>query len=380
MSQTAIPCVLMRGGTSKGPYFKLADLPADPAVREAVLLAVMGSPDLRQIDGIGGADTLTSKVAMVSPSVRDDADVDFLFAQVSVDQAIVDTAPSCGNILSGVGPFAIETGMVAANPGTTDVRVYNINTQALIEIRVQTPGGRVEYAGDAAIDGVPGTAAPVLCKYMNVVGSKTSGLLPTGQAVDEIQGVAVSCVDVAMPLVFMPAHAFDLNGGETRAELNANPALLERIESVRLEAGRLMGLGDVRGSVVPKVALLSRAEQGGHIRSRYFTPLTCHAAHAVTGGICLATACLVPSTVAAELSAPVAAGAPGEWVERTLVIEHPSGKLDIELGYRYSEQGFEFGFGGVVRTARRLFDGCVYVPSGVWDGSNSAAGATTKAE
>ena len=373
MSQTAIPCVLMRGGTSKGPYFRLADLPADPAVRDAVLLAVMGSPDLRQIDGIGGADTLTSKVAMVSPSARDDADVDFLFAQVSVDQAIVDTAPSCGNILSGVAPYAIETGMVAAQPDLTEVRVYNINTQALIEIRVLTPGGEVEYAGDTAIDGVPGTAAPVLCKYMNVVGSKTSGLLPTGQAIDEIEGVAVSCVDVAMPLVFMPADAFGIGGGESRDELNADRALLERIESVRLQAGRLMGLGDVQGSVVPKVGLLSRPERGGHIRSRYFTPLTCHAAHAVTGGICLATACLVPGTVAAELAAPVAAGAQGEWLERTLVIEHPSGKLDIELGYRYTEQGFEFGFGGVVRTARRLFDGCVYIPSSVWDGKNGAA-------
>ena len=370
----------MRGGTSKGPYFRLADLPADPALRDAVLLAVMGSPDMRQIDGIGGADTLTSKVAIVSPSTRPDVDVDYLFAQVSIDEAFVDTSPSCGNMLAGVAPFAIESGMVTARDATTDVRIHNVNTRSLIEIRVQTPGGRVRYDGDAAIDGVPGTAAPVLCKYMDVVGSKTSGLLPTGRPMDDIQGIAVSCVDVAMPLVFLRAAELGIGGDESRAALNANTELLERMEEIRLQAGRLMGLGEVRGRVIPKVALLSEPSQGGHIRSRYFTPLSCHAAHAVTGGICLATCCLLPGTVAAELAVPVEPPRPGKTAERTLVIEHPSGKLDIELGYRVSGDGFEFGYGGVVRTARRLFEGHVFIPSHVWDGSLSAQQTSVEAE
>src|SRR5918993_5767036 len=236
MEQTAIPCVFMRGGTSKGPYFVADDLPEDADLRDRVLLAVMGSPDKRQIDGLGGADSLTSKVAIVSKSSRPDADVDYLFAQVKIDRAYVDTAPNCGNMISGVGPFAIERGLVPAEDGETVVRIYNVNTAAGVHAAIRTPGRRVQYDGDVAIDGVPGTGAPISLNFLDAVGSKTGKLLPTGKMVDEIDGVKVSCVDLAMPMVIAKASDFGITGYETKPELDAKAALLTRMEGIRLEA------------------------------------------------------------------------------------------------------------------------------------------------
>lgn len=352
----SIPCLLMRGGTSKGPYFKAADLPADPGARDRMLLAVMGSPDLRQIDGLGGADTLTSKVAIVSPSTRPGVDVDYLFAQVDVGKAVVDTSPSCGNMLSGVGPFAIECGMLAATPGTTHVVIFDVNTSSRIEAVVQTPDNQVTYAGDAAIDGVPGTAAPVILNFLDAIGAKTGRMLPTGHAMEVIDGIEVSCLDVAMPMVMMRAADLGLTGIEGRAEIDGNRALLARIEAIRMEAGRRMGFGDVTDKVIPKVGLLSPPRGTGAITSRYLTPHKLHSAHAVTGGVCVATAVLLEGSVAYGLAARPGGNPCTIW------IEHPSGMVDVRMETSGSGPSMQVGRAGILRTCRPIMQGQVLVP------------------
>ena len=364
--QTKIPCVVMRGGTSKAPYFLLRDLPAEPKRRDEVLLSVMGSPDLRQIDGIGGGDPLTSKVAMVGPPSRPDADVDYLFAQVAIERAVVDTEPTCGNILSGVGAFAIEAGLVPAAEGTAMVRVHNVNTGSLIESVVQTPGGRVEYEGDTAIDGVPGTAAPVVLNFMDVVGSKTGALLPTGCLHEDIEGVAVTCMDVAMPMVIMRAKDLGKTGHESKAELDEDTELFLRMESIRRAAALRMGLGHVSNKVVPKLGLLSEPAAGGTITSRYFVPQKTHAAHAVSGAICVATCAVIEGTVADGL------GQVSCQPKQTISIEHPSGIIDVVLEVRGHGAETDVVRAGTIRTCRRLFEGNVFVPASVWKGPNEA--------
>jgi 2-methylaconitate cis-trans-isomerase PrpF len=320
----------------------------------------MGSPDVRQIDGIGGADTLTSKVAMVGPSSLPGCDVDYLFAQVSVDQPIVDTAPSCGNMLAGAGPFAIEAGMVPAQDGETTVTIYNVNTDSRIEAVIQTPEGVVQYDGNCSIHGVPGTGAPILLKFLDVAGSKTGSLLPTGHPKEEIDGIAVTCMDVAMPMVIMKAADLGKTGYESKAELDADADMLNRLSHIRLEAGRRMGLGGVTDKVIPKVGLIASPRAGGSITSRYFVPHNCHAAHAVTGGICIATCAVMEGTVADGLSDVRKTSA-----ER-IIIEHPSGTLEVALSVEGFGSDLSFVYGGVVRTARRLFEGHVLVPASVW--------------
>jgi len=358
--QTAIPCVMMRGGTSRGPYFKSTDLPSDPDARDQVLLAALGSPDQRQIDGIGGATTLTSKVAIVSPSEHPDADVDYLFAQVSIDQAFVDTAPSCGNMLAGVGPFAIENGFVKAQNDMTQVRIRNVNTESFIDAFIQTPNGEIEYEGDTAIDGVPGTAAPVILNFKNIVGSKTGALLPTGNLVDTIEGVQVSCVDVAMPMVIAAASSLDKTGYESKAELDEDKEFFEQLESIRLVAAQKMGLGDARGKVVPKFGILAAPRNGGNITSRYFVPTACHAAHAVTGGICVAVCSALTGSVADGLVQY------SEDPPRKCIIEHPSGSIEVALDLGGNGEQLTVNSAGVIRTTRKLFAGDVYVPDRIW--------------
>ncbi len=365
--QTKIPCVIMRGGTSRGPFFLAADLPSDKTTRDAVLLAAMGSPHDYQVDGIGGGMTLTSKVAMISPSQRADADVDYLFAQVSVKEAIVDTKPNCGNMLVAVGPFAIEAGLVAAaNPETT-VRIYNVNTDSVVEAIVQTPGGHVTYEGHAKIDGVAGTAAPVGVNFTNAIGSVTGKLLPTGRPLDIIDGIEVSCVDVAMPMILMRASDFGKTGYETVAELDADRNLFARLEPIRIRAGALMGMGDVSRLVVPKIGLLARPRHGGTITSRYFVPDACHAAHAVTGTACVASACAIPDTVASKLvQLPPAP-------QGMITIEHPSGTIAIDLDADFTGGRQIIRRAALVRTARRVFEGAVLVPSRIWSGASKTA-------
>lgn len=356
MSTRKIPCVIMRGGTSRGPYFKASDLPADIAERDRILLSVMGSPHPMQLDGIGGSYTVTSKVAIVSPSARDDADVDYLFAQVSVNEAIVDTRPNCGNMLSGVGPFAIEEGMVPAQDPETRVRVHNVNTGALVEQTIRTPGGQVTYEGDQAIDGVPGTAAPIRMAFTNTEGAVTGALFASGEKQEKIEGITVTLIDNAMPMMMLRADAVGLSGDETADTIDTMANTKARIEAMRLEAGRRMGLGDVSDLVTPKVGLLSAPRQGGTIASRYLTPHQCHRSHAATGAICLATACCTEGTVAADiLGGPVRESG-------TIVIEHPSGQIPVAV------ELIGDGNGGtrvarveILRTARRIFEGYVWV-------------------
>lgn len=360
--QTAIPCVMMRGGTSRGPFFLLKDLPDDPETRDRVLLAALGSPHPLQVDGIGGTQSVTSKVAMVGLSSVEGCDVDYFFAQVSVDQPIVDTGPTCGNMLSGIGPFAIESGLVDAEDGETVIRIHVVNTGAKVEAVVQTPGGIVEYEGNTAIDGVPGTAAPIFLRFRDADGSKTAALLPTGKAIEEINGVDATCMDVAMPMVIMRAADLGITGYESKEELDRNTSLFERLEAIRMEAGRRMGLGDVTGKVIPKAGLIAAPRNGGSITSRYFVPDKCHPTHAVTGGICVATCAVMAGTVADGLSE----------VERTpierITIEHPLGDLIVELSVDGHGADMTFEYGGILRTARPIFGGNIFVPASVWDG------------
>ncbi|MGF1608429.1 MAG: 4-oxalomesaconate tautomerase [Kiloniellales bacterium] len=362
MSQTRIPCVIMRGGTSKGPYFHLSDLPADRETLTKVLLAVMGSPHERQIDGIGGAAWLTSKVAMVGPSERDDADVDYLFGQVLVDKPTVDYAPNCGNMTSGVGPFAIESGLVAAQDGTTTVRIHNINTGALIEALVETPGGQVTYEGSARIDGVPGTAAPVMLYFSNVTGSITGRLLPTGNARDVIDSIEVSCVDVAVPMIILRATDLGKRGDECKAALDADRAFFARLERIRVEASRRMGMGDPTGRVVPKLCMVSPPRASGSLTARYFVPHETHATFPLVGGMCLSGASVIGGSLLEDVMPTCDAPA------QSLHIEHEVGQLETSILFDGNRSAPVIQRVGFLRTARRIMEGEVLIPASVWDG------------
>ncbi len=365
MTQTAIPAVLMRGGTSKGPFFLASDLPRDRARRDRVLLAALGSPDVRQIDGVGGADPLTSKVAVVGPSDLDGVDIDFLFAQVSVDKALVDTTPNCGNMLSGVAPFAIEKGLIKASDPETVVRIRTVNTGMIAEATIQTPGGIVRYDGDARIDGVPGTAAPVTINFLDVAGSVCGSLLPTGKSVDIVDGIEVTCIDNGMPVVVLAAGSVGRTGYETRDELNADDELKARLEEIRLAAGELMGMGDVRDKVVPKMTLVAPPRNRGAISTRTFIPHVCHASIGVLGAVSAATACLLPDSPANRL-ARLPDGSP-----MRVSVEHPSGEFTIELDVDLTPPVPHVRRAALLRTARKLFGGEVYVPTEVFDGTGS---------
>lgn len=349
--QIKIPCTLMRGGTSRGPFFRAADLPNDRGERDAILLSAMGSGHDLQIDGIGGGHPLTSKVAIVGPSTIADADVDYLFAQVNVRERVVDTSPNCGNMLAAVGPFAIETGLVRAAPDVTRVRIHNVNTGKLIEACIETPDGEVVYDGDTSIDGVPGTAAPIHLRFLNAAGAKTGKLFPTGAVTEMIGDVQVTCIDAAMPLMIARAQDFGKSGWERPAEFNADCAFLERLEVMRIEAGKRMGFPNAAELVIPKPVLLAPSQNGGVFSARYFMPHACHNALAITGAVGLATACMHPGTVAHMIAGGVTPPA-------TLAIEHPLGHLDVRLEALDGRSGPVVS---VIRTARRLFEGAVYV-------------------
>ncbi|MCC6533018.1 MAG: 4-oxalomesaconate tautomerase [Burkholderiales bacterium] len=371
---TRIPAYLYRGGTSKGPLILAADLPADIATLDRVLLAAMGSPHKRQIDGIGGAETLTSKIAVVSKSARRGVDVDYLFVQVNPESAVVDYSSNCGNMLSAVGPFALEMGLVSANDPHTRVSIYNINTHSIIEVILHTPGGEVTYDGDAAIDGVPGTAAPVKQNFARTIGSKSGKLLPTGRVSETIDGVEVTCIDVAVPMVIVPAASVGKTGHESKAELDPDAALIARLERIRVEAGKRMGLGDCSRLVVPKPVLVAAPRRGGTIASRDFVPFNCHATYSVTGSMALSAACVLPGTAANRLA--VLRGTTPEMVR----IEHPGGVIEVEVRSRMSAQGLVLDEASLLRTCRKLFEGQVCIPARVWDGSGKASSAAAIGE
>lgn len=356
MTQTPIPFHFMRGGTSRGPYFNRADLPLGQDALAKVLIAVVGAGNPRNIDGLGGGNAVTTKVAMLSKSEEAAADVDYFFAQVAVDKPEVDFGPTCGNILVGVGPAAIEMGLVAATDPETRVRIRAVNTGALVEAVVQTPGGQVRYDGETAIDGVPGTAAPVGMNFLDVVGSRTGVMFPTGNTTDVIQGIAVSCVDVAMPMMIARAADFGLTGYETQDQLDAMPDLFKRMEAVRLEAGQRMGLGDVTKSVTPKIGLIAAPQGAAHFCARYFMPWTSHPTLAVTGSQCLAACALSPGTVAEGLVRPMPQSG-------TMVIEHPMGTMEVVVNFAVNDGVLDFQSAGVTRTARLIARGEVMVPA-----------------
>jgi len=371
-SQTGIPCTLMRGGTSKGPFFLASDLPSDAQVRDRVLLAAMGSPDARQIDGVGGADPLTSKVAIISRSSRPGIEVDYLFAQVSVDRPLVDVTPNCGNMLAGVGPFAIERGLVAAQSAVTPVRIYMVNTGNVAVAHVPTPGGEVTYEGKASIAGVPGTAAAVRIDFLDTAGSVCGSLLPTGNALDEVDGMVATLIDNGMPVVVLRAADFGKTCQETPAELDADKKFKERLEQVRLAAGERMGLGDVRSKVVPKMALIAPPHAGGHLTTRTFVPHKCHAAIGVLGAVTVGTACVIPGSVADGI-----VFVPQGRVKQ-LSVEHPSGEFSLEMEVDETNGQVNVARSSLIRTARALFRGEILIPASIWDGVVSSKGQTVE--
>jgi 4-oxalomesaconate tautomerase len=351
-----IRCMMMRGGTSKGLYFLAADLPSQPEQRDALLLRIMGSGHPLQIDGLGGAHSLASKVAVVSPSARGDADIDYLFLQFGVDQATVTDQQNCGNILAGVGPFAVERGLIEPGAETTTTRIRMVNSDSVVTASFPTPGGVPEYAGDTAIAGVPGTAAPISLRFADTAGSATGRLLPTGNVTDVIDGIEVSCVDNGMPVVVVRAADLGRTGYESHQELAADGKLQDQVQALRLAAGQLMGLGDVSQASVPKTTLVSAPQDGGTICTRTFIPVRPHTAIGVLGAISAVTALLLPGAAGAELA---------RWPEpgQPLDVEHPTGHLLVEAELDTTQQPPRVQTAGVVRTARKLFDGTVFASS-----------------
>ncbi|HGN1705289.1 TPA: 4-oxalomesaconate tautomerase [Providencia rettgeri] len=347
-----IPCTLMRGGTSKGVFLLADSLPKDIKQRDELILAIMGSGHALQIDGIGGGSPQTSKVAIISPSTHPDADIDYLFAQVSVIERIVDTSPNCGNILCAVGSFAIEKGLVPVTGETTTVKIRNINTNTFVNSTVQTPNGHVEYDGDTTIASVPGHAAPVALTFLNACGTKTGKLLPTGHSIDTIEGVDVSCIDMAMPVVLIDAPQLNKTGYETAEQLETDSEFMQKLEAIRIKAGAAMGLGDVSKKVIPKPILVSPAIHGGTINVRYFMPHKCHGALAVTGAIAIATSTILPNSIVKQYIHSVDM--------KNIAIEHLSGKFEVSLNQKGdAPEGIQ---ASIIRTARKLFEGDVYVP------------------
>ena len=365
MTQTAIPYLFMRGGSSRGPYFNKADLPEDRELLTNVLIAAVGSGHPLNIDGVGGGNAVTTKVAILSPSDDEWADIDYFFAQVSVETRLVDFRPTCGNILTAVGPAALEMGLIAPSGDITDVKIRAVNTGARILARIQTPKNAVSYEGEVAIDGVPGTSAPVELNFMDVAGSSTGKFLPTGNLIDVVNGVEVTCMDVAMPMVIARASDFGLTGSETREELDANRAFFEKMEDVRIKAGALMGMGDVKASVTPKFGLLAPLDEAGHITTRYFMPWETHPTMAVTGSQCLASCALTPGTIADGMMQ-----IPDE-VPAKITLHHPMGTMEVVVDYEVADGGFKHKSAGLVRTARKLAEGNLFVPRSVWDGGVS---------
>ncbi|MYH59494.1 MAG: 4-oxalomesaconate tautomerase [Boseongicola sp. SB0675_bin_26] len=344
-------CMWMRGGTSKGGYFLAEDLPGDAAARDAFLLRAMGSPDVRQIDGMGGADPLTSKVAVVAKSAREGVDVDYLFLQVFVDQPLVTDAQNCGNILAGVGAFAIERGLVPARDGETPVTIYMENTGQIAVARVATPCGKAAYGGEARIDGVPGRAAAVPLTFKDTAGSSCGALLPTGNAADVVEGVEVTMIDNGMPCVVMRASAMGVTGEEAPEELEASAALRRKLEAIRLACGPVMNLGDVADKSVPKMTMVSPPTNGGAIGTRTFIPHRCHKAIGVLGAVSVATACLTPGSPAHDLADR------GTGPERNLSVEHPTGEMTVVATL---DQAGAVKEAAILRTARKLMDGEIF--------------------
>ncbi|MES2262415.1 MAG: 4-oxalomesaconate tautomerase [Pseudomonadota bacterium] len=365
-----LPCILMRGGTSRGPFFLESDLPSDPHIRDRILLAVMGSPDRRQIDGLGGAHPLTSKAGIVRPSTTPGVDLDFLFAQLQPDSETVDVTPNCGNMLAAVLPFALERGIFPVGAQTTTARILTLNTGMQCDVTVQTPGGKIQYGGEARIDGVPGSAAPISINFLDTAGSVCPALLPTGRALDEIKvsgaGIApyairATLIDNGMPMVLVRATDFDLSGYESVDELNGNQQLRARLEALRLAAGPLMGLGDVGAKNYPKMCLIAPPKDGGSIATRCFIPHVCHESIGVLAAVTVATACVLDGSITQGMAA-VPAG-----LQKTVSVEHPTGEFSVELELDPDDQQ-QVTRAALLRTARPIMRGDAMIPETIWKG------------
>lgn len=363
----------MRGGTSRGPFFNAADLPADIATRDKVLLAVMGSPDRRQIDGLGGAHPLTSKVGIVSKSAVPGVDLDFLFAQLQPDKDTVDTTPNCGNMLAAVVPFAIEAGIVAPRGDVSTFRVLTLNTDMQCDITVHTPGGVVEYAGEARIDGVPGTSAPITINFLDTAGSVCAGLLPTGRVKDVIEGIEVTCIDNGMPLVMFRAADVGRTGYESVSELNADTELKDRIERLRIACGHAMGLGDVSSKNYPKMTLIAPPQNGGSLSTRSFIPHVCHDAIGVLAAVTVGTACVLDGSVTDGIAVMP------EGKVRNVSVEHPTGEFSVALEIDPANPQ-NVTRAALLRTARLIMRGEAMVPAVVWDGKSGAGALNERSE
>jgi 4-oxalomesaconate tautomerase len=370
--QTGIPCLFMRGGTSRGPFFAAADLPADIATRDKVLLAVMGSPDKRQIDGLGGAHPLTSKVGIVSKGSKPGVDLDFLFAQLQPDKDTVDTTPNCGNMLAAVVPFALETGLTKPQGATTTLRVLTLNTDMLCDITVQTPDGHVDYEGEARIDGVPGHSAPIKISFLDTAGSVAPGLLPTGNVRDTIDGIEVTCIDNGMPLVMFRAEAVGRSGYESVEALNADAELKARLETLRIACGHAMQLGDVTKKNYPKMTLIAAPRDGGSIATRSFIPHVCHDAIGVLAAVTVATACVLVGSV----TQGIAVVPDGD--VKTISVEHPTGEFSVEIEVDPANPQ-NVTRAALLRTARLLMRGEAMVPASVWSGKQIDKGTQRRA-
>jgi len=366
--QKAIPCLFMRGGTSRGPFFKAGDLPADRPTRDKVLLAAMGSPDRRQIDGLGGAHPLTSKVGIISKGSRPGVDIDFLFAQLQPDKDTVDTTPNCGNMLAAVVPFALETGLVKPQGDTTTLRVLTLNTDMQCDITVQTPNGQVEYEGTARIDGVPGTSAPITINFLDTAGSVAPGLLPTGHVRDRIDGIDVTCIDNGMPLVIFHAADVERTGYESAEQLNADTDLKARIERLRIACGHAMKLGDVTTKNYPKMTLVAAPRAGGSICTRSFIPHVCHDAIGVLAAVTVATACVLDGSTTEGLAVLPAGNV------KNVSVEHPTGEFSVEIEIDPNNPQ-NVTRAALLRTARLLMRGEVMVPSAVFASQPAQAAA-----
>lgn len=358
--QTAIPYMQFRGGSSKGLFFRATDLPADEASRNEIILAAMegvGQGDSRQIDGLGGGTSLTSKVAIVSLSKDKDADIDYLFLQVVIGKGKISTIQNCGNILAAVVPFAVECGMIKADNPITSARVNMVNTGGICEVVIQTPGGRVNYVGNVKVDGVPGTSAPIICNYLEIEGSTCGSLFPTGNAKDFVDGIEVTCIDNGMPEVIIRASDLDITGYEMPIELDTNEILKNKLESIRLQIGYKMNLGDVKEKTIPKMCIISPPLNGGTVNTRTFIPHLCHEAIGVLGAISTATACLIKGSVMDGIAVI--------YNESDLSIEHPTGEFTVCLNISNKNGNVIINQAGVIRTARLLSKGEVYVPENI---------------
>lgn len=354
-----IPCFYFRGGTSKGPCFIKDDLPLNIIDRNKILLGIMGSPHRRQIDGIGCGDSLTSKVVIINKSKRPGIDIDYLFCQVHVNDPIVETTLNCGNMLSVVAPLAIERNLVKTNDPQTTVSIYNENTNTVIKSTVQTPGGQIIYHGDTMIDGVNGTGAPIELTFLDLVGSIGNTLLPTGNLTDDIDGMIVSCLDIAGPLVVTYAEFMGKTGYETKHELDHDKLFMGKLETIRRKAALKMGLGDASKSVSPKIAILAPARNGGTITSRYFTPFDCHSSHAISAGLCIAAACLIPKTLTSDMA--FLPKKLSNESDQEIIIEHVAGKLSTVITLQRRAEKIIFPKASFIRTARPIFEGYIYI-------------------